>query len=110
MSNILDIWDDPPVEVRPCISVSALVPAVHTIPWPSQPERGAAAAAPTSCWPSVANASGGTTTLVQYSGSAATVNIHLHCVVLDGEYRCGADGVRAHGGDGLSGRCRWPRK
>jgi hypothetical protein len=34
---------------------------------------------------------GGTVTLIQRFGSAA--NIHLHCLVLDGVYRCGADGV-----------------
>lgn len=26
-------------------------------------------------------------------GSAANLNIHLHCLVLDGVYRCDADGV-----------------
>ena len=29
----------------------------------------------------------------QRFGSAANLNIHLHCLVLDGVYRCGADGV-----------------
>ena len=32
-------------------------------------------------------------TLIQRFGSAANLNIHLHCPVLDGVYRCGADGV-----------------
>jgi hypothetical protein len=36
---------------------------------------------------------GGAVTLIQRFGSAANLNIHLHCVVLDGVYRCGADGV-----------------
>jgi hypothetical protein len=29
----------------------------------------------------------------QRFGSAANLNIHLHCLVLDGVYRCDADGV-----------------
>jgi hypothetical protein len=29
----------------------------------------------------------GAVTLIQRSGSAANLNIHLHCLVLDGEYR-----------------------
>ena len=36
---------------------------------------------------------GGTVTLIQRFGSAANLNIHLHCLVLDGVYRRGADGV-----------------
>ena len=36
-------------------------------------------------------ADSGAVTLIQRFGSAA--NIHLHCLVLDGVYRCGADGV-----------------
>lgn len=36
---------------------------------------------------------GGAVTLIQRFGSAANLNIHLHCPVLDGVYRCGADGV-----------------
>jgi len=36
---------------------------------------------------------GGAVTLIQRFGSAANLNIHLHCLVLDGVYRCGADGV-----------------
>ena len=32
-------------------------------------------------------------TLIQRFGSAANLNIHLHCLVLDGVYRCGADGA-----------------
>lgn len=38
---------------------------------------------------------GGTVTLIQCFGSAANLNIHLHCLVLDGVYRCGTDGVPA---------------
>jgi hypothetical protein len=36
---------------------------------------------------------GGAVTLIQRFGSAANLNIHLHCLVLDGVYRCGADGA-----------------
>ncbi len=36
---------------------------------------------------------GGAVTLIQRFGSAANLNIHLHCLVLDGVYRCGADGL-----------------
>jgi len=36
---------------------------------------------------------GGAVTLIQRFGSAANLNIHLHCLVLDGVYRCDADGV-----------------
>ncbi len=36
---------------------------------------------------------GGAVTLIQRFGSAANLNIHLHCQVLDGVYRCGADGA-----------------
>ncbi len=36
---------------------------------------------------------GGAVTLIQRFGSAANLNIHLHCLVLDGVYRRGADGV-----------------
>ena len=36
---------------------------------------------------------GGSVTLIQRFGSAANLNIHLHCLVLDGAYRCDADGV-----------------
>jgi len=35
---------------------------------------------------------GGAVTLIQRFGSAANLNIHLHCLVLDGVYCCGADG------------------
>ena len=35
----------------------------------------------------------GAVTLIQRFGSAATLNVHLHCLVLDGVYRCGGDGV-----------------
>ena len=34
---------------------------------------------------------GGAVTLIQRFGSIANLNIHLHCLVLDGVYRCGAD-------------------
>jgi len=37
-------------------------------------------------------ADSGAVTLIQRFGSAANLNIHLHCLVLDGVYRCGADG------------------
>ena len=36
---------------------------------------------------------GGAVTLIQRFGSAANLDIHLHCLVLDGVYRCGADGA-----------------
>ena len=36
---------------------------------------------------------GGAVTLIQRFGSAANLNVQLHCLVLDGVYRCGADGV-----------------
>jgi hypothetical protein len=36
---------------------------------------------------------GGAVTLIQRFGSAANSNIHLHCLVLDGVYRYGADGA-----------------
>jgi hypothetical protein len=36
---------------------------------------------------------GGAVTLIQRFGSAANLNIHLHCLVRDGVYRCDADGV-----------------
>ena len=38
---------------------------------------------------------GGAVTLIQRFGSAANLNIHLHCLVLDGVYRCAADGSPA---------------
>ncbi|MFM8928026.1 MAG: transposase [Betaproteobacteria bacterium] len=38
---------------------------------------------------------GGAVTLIQRFGSAANLNIHLHCLVLDGAYRCDADGAPA---------------
>jgi hypothetical protein len=38
---------------------------------------------------------GGAVTPVQRFGSAAKLNVHLHCLVLDGEYHCGADGAPA---------------
>jgi hypothetical protein len=37
---------------------------------------------------------GGAVTLIQRFGSAANLNVHLHCLVLDGVYRCGAEGVQ----------------
>jgi ribosomal protein S27AE len=36
---------------------------------------------------------GGAVTLIQRFGSAANLNVHLHCLVLDGVYRCDADGA-----------------
>lgn len=36
---------------------------------------------------------GGAVTLIQRFASAAKLNIHLHGLLLDGAYRCGADGV-----------------
>ena len=36
---------------------------------------------------------GGVVTLIQRFGSAANLNIHLHCLVLDGVYRCDGDGA-----------------
>jgi hypothetical protein len=36
---------------------------------------------------------GGAVTLIQRFGSAANLNIHLHGLLLDGVYRCGAEGV-----------------
>ncbi len=38
-------------------------------------------------------ADSGTVTLIQRFGSAANLNIHLHCLVLDGVYRRGIDGA-----------------
>ena len=38
---------------------------------------------------------GGAVTLVQRFGSAANLNVHLHCLVLDGVYHRGADGAPA---------------
>lgn len=35
----------------------------------------------------------GAVTLIQRFGSAANLNIHMHCLVLDGVYRCSADGA-----------------
>jgi len=34
----------------------------------------------------------GAVTLIQRFGSAANFNIHLHCLVLDGVYRCDTEG------------------
>ena len=38
---------------------------------------------------------GGAVTLTPRSGSAANLNVHLHCLVLDGVYRGGGEGVPA---------------
>ncbi len=38
---------------------------------------------------------GGAVRLILRFGSAANLNVHLHCLVLDGVYRCGADGGTA---------------
>ena len=38
-------------------------------------------------------ADSGAVTLIQRFGSAANLNVHLHCLVLDGVYRPGADGT-----------------
>ena len=38
-------------------------------------------------------ADSGAVTLIQRFGSAANLNIHLHCLVLDGVYRIGSDGA-----------------
>jgi hypothetical protein len=40
-----------------------------------------------------ADGHGGAVTLIQRFGSAANLNIHLRCLVLDGVYRCCGDGV-----------------
>jgi hypothetical protein len=40
---------------------------------------------------------GGSVTLIQRLGSAANLNIHLHCLVLDGVYRSDAEGVEDTG-------------
>ena len=40
-----------------------------------------------------AEADSGAVTLIQRFGSAANLNIHLHCLVLDGVYRGGTDGT-----------------
>ncbi len=40
----------------------------------------------------VAEADSGAVTLIQRFGSAAKLNIHLHCLVLDDVYRSGSDG------------------
>ena len=47
-----------------------------------------------------ATADSGALTLIQRFGSAANLNIHLHCLVLDGVYR------RTGGGTGLPGSAR----
>ena len=45
--------------------------------------------------PNADEADSGAVTRAQRFGSAANFNIHLHCLVLDGLYRPGADGVPA---------------
>ena len=37
-------------------------------------------------------ADSGAVTLIQRFGSAANLNVHLHCLVLDGVYRCDTEG------------------
>jgi hypothetical protein len=44
-------------------------------------------------------ADSGTVTLIQRFGSAANPNVHLHCLVLDGVDRTGADGTPEISGD-----------
>ena len=39
------------------------------------------------------DADSGAVTLIQRFGSAANLNVHLHCLVLDGVYRCGTEGT-----------------
>jgi hypothetical protein len=46
-------------------------------------------------WRRADEGQGGAVTLIQRFGSAANLNIHLHCLVLDGVYRCAADGAPA---------------
>lgn len=40
-----------------------------------------------------ADGHGGALTLIQRFGSAANLNIHLHCLALDGVYRCSGCGM-----------------
>jgi len=42
--------------------------------------------------PKADDANSGAVTLIQRFGSAANVNIHRHCLMLDGVYRCDAKG------------------
>jgi hypothetical protein len=51
-------------------------------------------------------------TLIQRFGSAADLHIHLHCLVLGGVHRCGANGGCARRGDGphRPGRARCRRR
>jgi hypothetical protein len=42
---------------------------------------------------------GDVVTLIQRFGSAANLNVPLHCLVLDGVSRCGADGTPTFGYD-----------
>ncbi|MBE0547975.1 MAG: transposase, partial [Rubrivivax sp.] len=42
-----------------------------------------------------ADANSGAVTLIQRFGSAANLNVHVHCLVLDGVYRRGTDGAPA---------------
>ena len=41
----------------------------------------------------IPEADSGAVTLIQRFGSAANLNVHLHCLVLDGVYRLSADGT-----------------
>ena len=43
-------------------------------------------------------ADSGAVTLIERFGSAANLNIHLHCLVLDGGYKRGIDGARTCSG------------
>ena len=43
-------------------------------------------------------ADSGAVTLIQRFGLAANLNIHLHCLVLDGVYKRGIDGARTWSG------------
>jgi hypothetical protein len=52
---------------------------------------------------------GGAVTLIQRFGSAANLNVHLHCLVLDGVYRYGADGAPANARSGCAHRRRAAR-
>ncbi len=42
--------------------------------------------------PKAEEADSGAVTLIQRFGSAANLNIHLHCLTLDGVYRCDTEG------------------
>jgi len=53
----------------------------------------AAPAGPRRAQKPLTEADSGAVTLIQRFGSAANLNIHLHCLVLDGVYQCDADGA-----------------